>query len=280
VGNRLKEIRRAANISQADLAEKIGIDEEELIRIEANAQPAKLYLAFRMADALKQPVYSIFPGAAGLIDPTAIQTPEGLYHFAKEKGDELAAAGIDAHFATCSLRLSLRGGQKLTLPITKQEQQEFLFRVQHTDENNPYIRMHTLEYDLAVNTRHVIHASAMWEPIGSQEEEDTELYVLDGENRAFNFVFAVFLSGSQRPIHVDIEPDDELDEPPMDVLLSLLDGNCPIGNLVAVPDQDGEFELFNPNDIAVLAVHKSYVGGCWKDWQSDEVLAEVYDLGE
>lgn len=53
IGNRIKEAREAANMTQTELAEKVGISRVSLSRIETGETPnTSVYTAIRIADAL------------------------------------------------------------------------------------------------------------------------------------------------------------------------------------------------------------------------------------
>ncbi|MFF5794568.1 helix-turn-helix transcriptional regulator [Paeniglutamicibacter sp. NPDC012692] len=63
--NRLQELRSEANLSQAELAAKLGVSRQTIISIEKERYDPALPLAFRMADLFSVTIEDIFqPGVA------------------------------------------------------------------------------------------------------------------------------------------------------------------------------------------------------------------------
>ena len=60
--NNLKKYREKAKLSREDLAKKAGISSwTYLYRLEDGVSEPSIYLAYRLADALKKSVFTVFP---------------------------------------------------------------------------------------------------------------------------------------------------------------------------------------------------------------------------
>ena len=61
VGERIRTVRGEQEISQAELAEKLGISRTSIVNIEAGRQRAPLHLLWKIADALDTEVVLLVP---------------------------------------------------------------------------------------------------------------------------------------------------------------------------------------------------------------------------
>ena len=69
--NRLRVLRAEHNLSQAELAEKLGVSRQTVNAVETGKYEPSLTLAFKIAHLFKQPIEDIFtPNGAG---PTRTQ---------------------------------------------------------------------------------------------------------------------------------------------------------------------------------------------------------------
>lgn len=60
VSNRVRELREAAAVTQADLAERVSASRQTIIAIEAEKYAPSLELAFRLARCLDAPFEDVF----------------------------------------------------------------------------------------------------------------------------------------------------------------------------------------------------------------------------
>ena len=59
-GKRLKEIRKTNNLSQAELADKLGVDEKYISRLETGVSTPSFGMMIRLSDALNTDIKSFF----------------------------------------------------------------------------------------------------------------------------------------------------------------------------------------------------------------------------
>ena len=60
VTNRLRKLREAAGLTQAELADRVGATRQTIIAVEAEKYAPSLELAFRLAKAFRTPFESVF----------------------------------------------------------------------------------------------------------------------------------------------------------------------------------------------------------------------------
>lgn len=60
VGNRVRELRESAGLTQAELAARVGATRQTIIAVEAERYAPSLELAFRLARAFRARVDSVF----------------------------------------------------------------------------------------------------------------------------------------------------------------------------------------------------------------------------
>lgn len=58
--NRIRELRESAGLTQAELAERVGVTRQTIIAIEAEKYAPSLELAFRVAQCFGAPFESVF----------------------------------------------------------------------------------------------------------------------------------------------------------------------------------------------------------------------------
>ena len=60
VTNRIRKLREAAGLTQAELADRVGATRQTIIAVEAEKYAPSLELAFRIARAFRTPFESVF----------------------------------------------------------------------------------------------------------------------------------------------------------------------------------------------------------------------------
>lgn len=60
VTNRVRQLREAAGLTQADLAERVGVSRQTIIAVEAEKYAPSLELAFRLARVFRVPLETVF----------------------------------------------------------------------------------------------------------------------------------------------------------------------------------------------------------------------------
>ena len=60
VTNRVRKLREAAGLTQAELADRVGATRQTIIAVEAEKYAPSLELAFRLAKAFRMPFESVF----------------------------------------------------------------------------------------------------------------------------------------------------------------------------------------------------------------------------
>ncbi|MEM0328361.1 MAG: helix-turn-helix transcriptional regulator [Thermoproteota archaeon] len=61
IPNRIREFRKEKGLRQVDLAKRVGIRQSEISDIETGKRKPNIYLAKRIAEALRKDVNEVFP---------------------------------------------------------------------------------------------------------------------------------------------------------------------------------------------------------------------------
>lgn len=70
LGERVRQGRRSANFSQADLAERLGLTRASIANLEAGRQRPSTHQTAMLADILGIPIEKLVPSAPTAIDPS------------------------------------------------------------------------------------------------------------------------------------------------------------------------------------------------------------------
>ena len=60
LGNRVKELRARYNLTQGELAEKVGVTRQTIVSLEKGSYTPSLLLAFNIAEVFNKPIEKIF----------------------------------------------------------------------------------------------------------------------------------------------------------------------------------------------------------------------------
>ncbi|NBC37801.1 helix-turn-helix domain-containing protein [Novosphingobium sp. FSY-8] len=109
VKNKIKEFRKKAKLTQRELAKLAGTSQQQVQRLEAGVQSARLQMAESLANALNCSVHALFPAEAS--GRGAIQSPKSIAGRAVKPDDE----GYEMCYREMQLQLSNGLGFKLRI---------------------------------------------------------------------------------------------------------------------------------------------------------------------
>jgi transcriptional regulator with XRE-family HTH domain len=164
-GNRMRELREAKRLSQRQLAELVGTSQQQIQRIEAGLQAARIDLALKIAKALGGSLADVFPGlreALGKrgrhrLDLEALDD-EGL-------GQAAAEAGIDPDPHAWSVHCLLRGGGEVEAPIASSDRRRLReWLGQGRGKDGAFFAWDSKGIRLLLNPRHLLLAHLTFEP--------------------------------------------------------------------------------------------------------------------
>ena len=75
--NTVRRARRAMDLTQADLADRVGVSRQTIVALESGGYAPSVYLALALADVLDSSVEALFRPTtpAGVAGPTSAETP-------------------------------------------------------------------------------------------------------------------------------------------------------------------------------------------------------------
>jgi transcriptional regulator with XRE-family HTH domain len=254
--NNIKKIRTAQGLSQRTLAKLAKTSQQQIQRIEAGKQTARLEVVVSICHALGETIDKVFPGTKKLLKkvnalPGAEDAWVALTDPAHE--DEFEKAGIDSDPAIWTLKLLMTGGIEHCIQIPAPEKKR-LFQVLQS-ETDDFVLFSSLTSQVALNTRHLLFWHFLFDaPILVAKEEE--------ESNAVSVWFA----GVHDPVTLGMEPDTaEMDEgedraDQLQSALSFLeiDGNSE-DMRISLVDEDGEEAFFRAPKISLFEVPLSLV---------------------
>lgn len=241
--NNVRSIRQKLKLSQTDLAKKANTSQQQIARIESGSQVCRLDLASRISAALEQPPERVFPQAAKAMG----KNPQALGLNADQSAlDEIAKAGIDADSHAWLLKMQLRGGHELLLPINTHEKSRLFTLLQRCNSfaGDNYVVFDSGGKRLLLNLDHVVFAHILFEAAAFApefEEEETE-------------AVTAYLATSNTLLSFNVDSDSG-DEGQMNSLFTMTEGGGSEDSPVLMfCDVDGEYVFLRADDVACLSV--------------------------
>lgn len=252
-GNRMRELREARKLSQRQLAELVGTSQQQVQRIEAGLQAARIDLAIKIAEALGGSLGDVFPGlrqALGKhghqIDPKAFDD-EALTQ-------EVAEAGVDPDPNAWSVLCVLRGGGTVEAPIQSSDRHRLRSWLdQDSQKLLSFFVWDSKGVRLLVNLRHLLHAHFTFEAglmLEALEKASVETTDLDQPLR-------VFLADRAEPLTFEVEDPEAAGEDPPGELRELCEeaeGGLEEGQFLHFTDVNGEEVWLRAADVALIEI--------------------------
>lgn len=242
--NKIREARLRKGLTQKALAELAGTSQQQIQRIEAGLQSARLELASAISRALESTLEEIFPGTEGL---ASHQYEEG---WATRDVDAIAKAhevGLDIDLTAHTLKILFQGGRESYFPIQSRDSDR-INSVLRDPNCRGRIEFHSNGDWVQLNLDHVWVAQMLWDP-------PTNLYCeAGGQDDDADLAVRVWFSG-QEPLVYEVEPDssDEmLDKYELKDLI--LYAGYDEDQMLRFKDSDGEWVFLRREDISMISV--------------------------
>lgn len=250
IKNNIKRLRSEKGLTQRQLAEQAGTSQQQIQRIEAGLQAARVDLADRIATALGVSLNDLFPDLAKL---KFEETPSPW-------GDEaelVAEAGVELDPCLYTFRVRLRGGLERDFPVSARDRSRL--RRMALDWDRPQIAVFDTPAErVAINMQALSLCQFLFDPVVSAEMADGTSDVGEGERDGLK----VWLVEGGEPLWFGVEYDDKEDD----------DGE--LGNVgglfhdleiadeerpVSFEDEDGEEVILLSSHVALCTVPLAYV---------------------
>jgi transcriptional regulator with XRE-family HTH domain len=244
VNNRIAHFRKAQGLTQRALAAKVGTSQQQIQRIEAGVQSARLDLAAKIADALAMRLADVFPKVAR---SKKAKKAGGDSRDILNEG-EFAVAGIDPDPRHWTIRFFMFDGREFDFEVSGQERHRLESIVSGSDVD--FLVFDSRDKRIAINGNRIAACNIMFD-VGVIERTDEE-------DETFNMT--VHLVSSKEPVKFGIDPDEltpEQDEngfsSQLQNLFFYLDGGGE-DLVVWFDDEDGERVYIRANHLLLLEV--------------------------
>lgn len=164
--NNIKKIRQILGWTQAELAERAGTSQQNIQRIEAGSQNAKLDLAIKICVALDKSMAEVFPKSekAFLSALERGTPPEELVsdlNFCRD----LSSSGVENVPIVHSITVYLKGGVIRNLPVSTQEDFRRI-RSSFNEEINrtSFVVFDSWQHRIALNKNQVVACQFLFDP--------------------------------------------------------------------------------------------------------------------
>ncbi len=164
INNNIRKLRTDIGLSQRQLAEKAGTSQQQVQRIEAGVQAARVDLAERLAAALGASLYELFPGLMKL----NIKRPSEN----DEDDEDLAAGlGIELDPSLYTFRVRLRGGLERDFIVSAKDKRR-LRNFAHDRDRCQIAVFDTPAERVAINMQALSFCQFLFDPIFNPEMEN------------------------------------------------------------------------------------------------------------
>lgn len=246
--NQVRKLRKQLGLTQAELAGAAKTSQQQIQRIEAGVQLARIDLAMRIAMALEAEMSEVFPGARFPLAAMKGKGPDAIPDEPMRK--RFADGGIDWEPVEYALHFGFEGEHERTFGLARSEHDR-LWNLLQTDPW--FVTFDAKSHFVAVNVKrlnywrfshHVLFDSSL------EEDSDTE---------TFNAEF--WFAGSSTPLSVSVEPDTEEfdaeakeDVAPLQGLMISLAHVSDAEDVEFLIDEDGRRLFFRPHKLNMLTV--------------------------
>ena len=258
--NKIREARLERGLTQKALADLSGTSQQQIQRIEAGVQSARLELAGAISRALGTSLEAIFPGTEGL------KSHQIDGRWATRDMEAIAAAheaGLDIDQASHTLRVLLQGGGEAYLPIQSRDRDR-IDSVLRDPGCKGRFELYSNGDWFQLNLEHVWVAQLLW-------DLPTSAYRSPSQGEEHELVVRVWLAGHKDPLVYEVEPDSS-DE--MRDIYELKDLAFYAGSdedtMLRFQEADGEWVFLRRESISMLSISLAALYPSLLSWDEEE----------
>lgn len=247
--NHLKEARHKKGFTQQQLAKLVGTSQQQIQRIEAGVQTARLHLAMGIAHALGASLEQIFPSSKKAIKALRARKDADQAFDDDKLSAEFESAGIDLDPRVWTFKYKLRNGLTGSYTVSSAEKDRLWSAVQERGGDMPFVVFDTLTAVIAINRQHLIFSHFLFDPPFKKVNE----------KRVDKLV--VYTSCDKERLEFGIDPDGhkiseehEADEDTQLQNLVFYIESAFVHDVIDFDDEDGETAFFPVADIAMVII--------------------------
>lgn len=255
-GNRMRELREAKKLSQRKLAELVGTSQQQIQRIEAGLQAARIDLALKIAEALGGSLADVFPGLRRVLRKHGQRIDHNVLDDDK-LNQEVTEAGVDPDPRAWSVVCLLRGGAEFIAEISSSDRRRLRQWLSANDEDQGFFVCTARGVRVLFNLGHLLQAHFLFEAGPALEGIERDKV----ETSDLNEPVRVFLSDRAEPLCFRIEgeyrtssekEDDDLGE--LEALCMSAELGFESGEFLYFTDEDGEEVWLRAADVALIEI--------------------------
>lgn len=252
--NNIKKLRSSLGMTQAELAKKAGTSQQQVQRMEAGVQAAKLELAVKIARALDASLKEVFPK----LQLKAIEKAKtAAFEDQPEKLEAaFATGGLDADPAAWTLRLVLTDGELHLFRVEASDRKRIAANLETTEPVGHYLVFDDATHRIAVRRSHIAFGQLCFD---FHVAEDTNGDVAQPDPRLGPV--QLFFSKSSEPFELEVDGDEvndmEAAERDEDWQLNALFFDLEVGdqeNVLQLVDEDGETAYIPTQNLLMIKV--------------------------
>lgn len=257
--NHIRQLRARKGLTQRQLAERARTSQQQIQRIEAGVQVARIDLAQEIAAALETPIQEVFPGVRAL--------QKAAYENKPLEPTEVKAAGVELDASMHRLVIEADGGlvREFVLSAHEKDRVRRVLMAGHFR----FLVFDSLGDRWAINTEHLRYSQLLFDPSLMPNEDDRE----DG------FVVQAWFRGDgETPSgEFQVDPDEGFDDELgniggvfHDLEMKDADEHSP----VVFTDEDGEEVMIHPRQLIMMSAPLSIIS---PDLLAAEALGDEED---
>jgi transcriptional regulator with XRE-family HTH domain len=245
VKNRISHLRKAAKLTQSELAERVGTSQQQIQRLEAGVVTVRLDLAVQIANALGVTLRAAFPS----LPRSATMGKREKTSFEDLKRN-FADAGIDSDPRVWTIKLFMFDGRVLLYETSSEDKARLESIV--SSSSKKFLAFDSKNKAVAVNRTKIAACQFLYDPpsVRDKEGEDDE------------YELKLHLVSAPNPLSFDLEPDSKTPEEDgegfqaqLQYLLINIDGADGVDDEVFwFDDADGERVYIRGNELLSIEV--------------------------
>jgi transcriptional regulator with XRE-family HTH domain len=244
--NLIRQRRRAARLTQRDLADRVGTSQQQIQRVESGVQAVRLDLAVAIAGALNAPLSEIFPNLAQS-QTKGRKSRKDSKSNSEDAPKDFWEAGIDPDPRFWTIKVGLRGGETILYSVSSREKERvsrvvwggrFGFVVFDSHHKRVAIRCE------GINFCQFLFDASVTEDSEPEENLSLEAFFLDGKAMTFGI----------DPDTVRLEKDDGGLGAQLQNIFFELDGDPGDDGVIWFDDEDAERVLISKKQLLRVEV--------------------------
>ena len=261
LSNNVKKFRLEKNLTQRQLAEKVGTSQQQIQRIESGVQAARYDIAALICEALETPFEKIFPRASKALKQ--IGKKESNIHKILQNDDMINSAldaGINIDQMLHTFKFLLKNGHMGYHEIDNKNKSILWKAVQQVSNKDQFIVYDTNDETVILNINHVTFSQFLFDPQNRTIDKDET----NQEDESYNTI-KFFTIASKEPLEFEVDPDEtepsDMDDEYGQLQGLIFDAEMAYDeeSVFSFVDIDGERAFFRARDVSMVTIPLSLV---------------------